>query len=61
MIRFNSPSPRTKQQLLSSWQPWFAWHPIQIEEQLVWLETIHRQWSGGTYSGRWIYRLIDVK
>lgn len=25
------------------WHPWFAWRPIRIDDQLVWLETIERK------------------
>jgi hypothetical protein len=25
------------------WHEWFAWHPIFIEHELVWLETVERK------------------
>lgn len=24
------------------WHPWFAWHPVRIGGDMVWLETIER-------------------
>jgi hypothetical protein len=25
------------------WQPWFAWHPVRLGRQWVWLKRIYRQ------------------
>ena len=25
------------------WHRWFAWHPVQVENFIVWLETIERR------------------
>lgn len=46
----------------SEWHEWFAWHPVTIDGQTVWLETILRyeQWSPvGSY---WIYEeVIEIR
>jgi hypothetical protein len=41
------------------WHRWFAWHPIKIDHQWVWLETVHRKWmmNPGDYCPTWHYRI----
>ena len=36
--------PTRKQKFLSrmKWHRWFAWRPIRVHQQIVWLETIER-------------------
>ena len=43
-MRWKKPEPRRP----TYWNPWFAWHPVQIEDtgETVWLE--------------WIWRHVDV-
>ncbi len=40
------------------WRRWFAWYPVQIEDDWVWFEWIERReyetWGGGGY----LYREI---
>lgn len=37
---------RTKQKRMekyTQWHKWFAWHPIRINNTVIWLETIYRK------------------
>lgn len=34
---------------------WFAWHPVILSGQWVWLETINRVWSETFCGGQWRY------
>ena len=36
---------------------WFAWHPVVIDGQWVWLETVERYWSETFCGGRWKYTM----
>lgn len=27
---------------IANWHHWFAWYPVQVEQQRVWLETVER-------------------
>lgn len=47
-MRWNKPEPRPP----TYWRPWFAWHPVKIEDtgDTVWLEWVWRHvevYSGG--------------
>lgn len=33
----------------SRWHKWFAWHPVVIENDCVWLETVERRIDYGIY------------
>ncbi len=39
------------------WRPWFAWHPVVIGTQWVWLELIWRQWWCSMYDDGYKYSL----
>jgi hypothetical protein len=47
------------------WHKWFAWYPISVENEVLWLETVHRKGTVtfDTYSGfptvRWEYRFLE--
>ncbi len=45
---------------LTEWRTWFAWYPVRIVREIVWLETVERKWFG-LYSGdpcsKWVHRL----
>lgn len=52
------------------WRTWFAWHPVEVAERLIWLERVERRWdaeancvgdfSGYAYPlGGWEYRVIS--
>ena len=28
------------------WLPWFAWRPVRVNGEWVWLETVLRRWRG---------------
>lgn len=40
------------------WRKWFAWYPVVVFEQLVWLEVIERRFSETFCGERWLYRAI---
>jgi hypothetical protein len=54
----------TTKEEYETWRPWFAWHPVMIENgQWVWLETVERKFKpmdmlvvGGSC---WDYREIN--
>lgn len=48
---------------ITAWHPWFAWHPIQLEDgRMAWLCQVERQWrvdecaNWAGDSSRWVYR-----
>ena len=45
---------------LYTWEPWFAWHPVDVGFDIVWLSWVERQrvHSAGDdgYTWAWIYR-----
>jgi hypothetical protein len=48
-----SPKDRT------SWQRWFAWHPVIIDNVTVWLETVERRRNPDIFDWVYSYRTID--
>ena len=46
------------------WEPWFAWYPLMIDGQSVWLRTVERRPGyreiNGVVERRWIYQLHPV-
>lgn len=43
-----------------SWRSWFAWHPVRIGDERIWLERIERRprpFSWGLFEGGYDYRL----
>jgi hypothetical protein len=42
---------------MSAWKPWFAWHPVWVEEQHVWGRWVERALFDGYHTGpQWRYR-----
>lgn len=40
------------------WHRWFAWHPVKVGNQYVWLERIYRKAGKADYGGwDWEYRI----
>ena len=43
------------------WEAWFAWYPLLINGQSVWLRTVERRYQyrhhGDAVERRWIYQL----
>lgn len=43
----------------TKWHSWFAWHPIGIEDEIMFLEVIHRRYD--PYADAWRYKhLMDI-
>ena len=46
------------------WETWFAWYPLMINGQSVWLRTVERRCqyreSGNGVERRWTYQLLPV-
>ncbi len=40
------------------WKRWFAWHPVEIEGESVWLEVVERKFIGNELGAAWLYRNI---
>lgn len=38
------------------WHKWFAWHPVSVGNEAVWLEVIERKVSYSIYDDWWEYR-----
>lgn len=34
---------------LQQWHRWFAWHPVRLNGECVWLETVERRMTGMFY------------
>lgn len=43
--RYSPPKPRPL------WTPWFAWMPVYIDGQMVWLEWVERTCVGTGFDG----------
>jgi len=43
----------------TSWQRWFAWHPILIGNDTVWLEIVERKRHPDIFDWVYSYRTID--
>jgi len=43
-----------------SWRSWYAWRPVYIDGEMVWLERIERRWEPCVYpaGGIWRYRYM---
>lgn len=46
------------------WHEWFAWHPVQVEWEIVWLEKVERRLQKmefpSLYGPSWEYRSPSV-
>lgn len=55
-MRWKIPEPR----VVNPWKAWFAWHPVEIGNQKVWLEWVDRKYQIRTERPRstviWVYR-----
>jgi hypothetical protein len=43
----------------TSWQRWFAWHPVIIDNVTVWLEVVERKRDPDIFDWVYSYRVID--
>ena len=57
---WNSTSDKAKAKKRAEWSAWFAWHPIRVDEQMVWLERVERK-NLGAHRVFWFYRLPRPK
>ena len=63
-MQWNSESRQSRWERITHWHKWFAWHPIRVGEEIVWLEWVERFYadvSGGLESGyyEWVYRNLE--
>lgn len=42
-MRWRSETFNEKRKRLETWRPWFAWRPVMIDNERVWLEWIYRR------------------
>ena len=46
------------------WRPWFAWYPVLINGQSVWLQTVQRRpvdrGIAGVTKKYWVYRIPQI-
>lgn len=40
---------------LSKWRPWFAWYPVKMGNEKVWLEKIYRRYKVYSGPGEYVY------
>lgn len=40
----------------TDWRRWFAWYPVTINGQAVWLEYVYRKAEHDGYLPRWFYK-----
>ena len=59
-MKFYKESTYRKSEKLRQWHVWFAWHPVRIDENIVWLEKVKRRKTGVIYE-YWDYYLLDDK
>ena len=49
---------------LGVWERWFAWYPLMINGQSVWLQTVERRYGyrqrDGVTERRWIYQVLPA-
>lgn len=43
----------------STWQRWFAWHPVIVDNVTVWLETVERKRHPDIFDWVYGYRMLD--
>lgn len=53
-MKWQSESWAAERARLEDWHGWFAWHPVRIGEQIVWLEHIERI-GELAYEGGWLW------
>lgn len=62
-MRFSIPEPPRRS--LKEWRIWFAWFPVEIEGEFVWLERVlkRRHWylPGGEHTEVMHPTMIDYK
>lgn len=42
-MRWLTETLKEKDERMAKWKPWFAWHPVRIDKELVWFEWIYRR------------------
>lgn len=42
-MRFYFESKWSRIQREKEWHDWFAWYPVRIHDEMVWLETVQRR------------------
>ncbi len=42
-----------------TWRRWFAWHPVLIDDTIIWLEIIERKRDPDIFDWVYSYRLIE--
>jgi hypothetical protein len=50
-MRWTIKEPKTE------WHRWFAWHPVKVEHQYVWLEKVYRKGQRVPYGWDYDYRV----
>ena len=58
-MRWYSESPEVRIARERAWHRWYAWHPIRVGEQLVWLEIVERKITPVFEGEIHDYRLIE--
>ena len=39
----------------AKWHRWFAWHPVRVRDEIVWLETVWRREVCTSWDSYWEY------
>jgi hypothetical protein len=53
----------TKKRYLASffWHRWFAWHPVILDDEIAWLESVWRVRRSSWYDSCWDYSTDKIK
>jgi hypothetical protein len=46
---------------LCDWHPWFAWYPVEVGNEIVWLESVERKMTDCMYGESWEYQYKGEK
>ena len=60
-MRWRAESHAARAARIEVWHPWFAWFPVHIGEQRVWLELVWRRCIAGCDGYASIYQLKEDK
>jgi hypothetical protein len=54
-VRWSVESRRHRRLRELGWHEWFAWHPVLVDREWVWLETVQRKMHCGMEICIWQY------
>lgn len=61
-MKWSRLNPSERRKTRETWHRWFAWHPVQIGDHMVWLEPVERKgvmFVGSSCFWEWDYREVS--